>query len=158
MIERIALIVNEIDKICNKNQRISLEECIKKLKELGILTIYLETLDKKHKTEDIYITKQKENAFIGTDLKDILLKNEIKTVIICGAKDGISLETTATDAYFNEFGVVIMKDGIFSEDSKDLSDIMEWFKRYYGTILNFQEIQEQLIKTKTLIVEDFDLP
>lgn len=61
---------------------------------------------------DIVIKKHRASAFIGTDLDMILRSNGIKTVVLVGVVTPGCVESTARDASFFDYFVVVVEDGV----------------------------------------------
>ncbi|MGD0193911.1 MAG: isochorismatase family cysteine hydrolase [Candidatus Dormibacteria bacterium] len=68
------------------------------------------------KTGEIVVRKHRSSAFSGTDLDLLLRSNSIKTVVIGGCTTEGCVESTARDAMFNDFYVVIAIDCVASDD------------------------------------------
>ena len=154
----IALVINDINLVIGEEENKKYLFFIRKIRDSGVLIIYLANEIIKEVSEDICIRKKYDNGFTDTELKKILNENEIEIIIFCGAKSGISLETTATEAYFNEFAIVIVEDGICTDDKTELEKLLDWFKGYYATSLTFDEICRQLSNNGSIDVKEFDLP
>ena len=64
---------------------------------------------------DVIILKRRSSAFYQTDLEIILRNirgtvNPVDTVIICGTKTNICCESTARDAYYRDYKVILGTD------------------------------------------------
>ena len=73
------------------------------------------THDLKPKEGDFVIRKNRYSAFKNTELDDILRKLEVTNVVITGVLTHLCVETTARDAFMNDFEVRIVVDGTASE-------------------------------------------
>jgi nicotinamidase-related amidase len=69
-------------------------------------------------TGEIVVRKHRSSAFWGTDLALLLRSNAIQTVVIGGCTTEGCVESTARDAMFNDFYVVIAVDCVASDDRK----------------------------------------
>jgi nicotinamidase-related amidase len=65
---------------------------------------------------EIVVKKHRSSAFWGTDLAMLLRSNGVKTVVIGGCTTEGCVESTARDAMFNDFYVVIALDCVASDD------------------------------------------
>src|SRR5579863_10504395 len=65
---------------------------------------------------ELVVRKHRSSAFWGTDLEMLLRSNEIKTVVIGGCTTEGCVESTARDAMFTDFYVVIAADCVASDD------------------------------------------
>lgn len=67
------------------------------------------------KTE-IVVKKWRSNSFIGTNLDLVLRAHEIKTVVITGVVTQGCVESTAREASFRDYYVVVLEDSVATYD------------------------------------------
>ncbi len=60
----------------------------------------------------VEITKHRYDAFVGTNLEQVLRQNEIKRVVICGFMANFCCESTARSAHDKDFYVDYVKDAV----------------------------------------------
>jgi nicotinamidase-related amidase len=65
---------------------------------------------------DIVVKKYRSSGFWGTNLDMLLRSNGIQTVIMAGCTTEGCVESTARDAMFNDYYVVIAEDCVASDD------------------------------------------
>jgi nicotinamidase-related amidase len=65
---------------------------------------------------ELLVKKYRSSGFWGTNLDLLLRSNLIKTVLICGCTTEGCVESTARDALFNDYYVVIAEDCVASDD------------------------------------------
>ena len=65
---------------------------------------------------DLVVKKYRSSGFWGTNLDLLLRSNGIKSVVITGATTEGCVESTARDALFNDYYVVIAEDCVASDD------------------------------------------
>ena len=68
------------------------------------------------KDGELLVKKYRSSGFWGTNLDLLLRSNLIKTVLICGCTTEGCVESTARDALFNDYYVVIAEDCVASDD------------------------------------------
>jgi len=66
--------------------------------------------------EEVVVRKYRSSGFWGTNLDMILRSNGIKTVIMGGCTTEGCVESTARDAMFNDYYVVVAEDCVASDD------------------------------------------
>lgn len=66
--------------------------------------------------DELVVSKYRSSGFWGTNLDLILRSNQIKTVVISGCTTEGCVESTARDAMFNDYYVVIAADCVASDD------------------------------------------
>jgi nicotinamidase-related amidase len=66
---------------------------------------------------ELVVRKYRSSGFWGTNLDMLLRSNGIKTVVVGGCTTEGCVESTARDAMFNDFYVVIAEDCVASDDS-----------------------------------------
>ena len=65
---------------------------------------------------DLVVKKYRSSAFWGTNLDLLLRSNEIKSLIVAGCTTEGCVESTARDALFNDYYVVVVSDCVASDD------------------------------------------
>ena len=65
---------------------------------------------------ELVVRKYRSSGFWGTNLNMLLRSNGIKTVVVGGCTTEGCVESTARDAMFNDFYVVIAQDCVASDD------------------------------------------
>ena len=67
---------------------------------------------------DIVIQKYKDSGFFETDLDKILSEKHIDTLVIAGMQTQICVQTTAADAHFRGYKVIIIPEIVCSTRKK----------------------------------------
>jgi nicotinamidase-related amidase len=67
---------------------------------------------------ELVVRKYRSSGFWGTNLNMLLHSNGIKTVVVGGCTTEGCVESTARDAMFNDFYVVIAEDCVASDDRR----------------------------------------
>jgi len=101
--------------------------------------------------DDIIMEKHKYSGFYGTDLDETLKKLGIKTVIITGMQAQICVQTTAADAFFRGYKVVVPEDGIIATRPEDIQRALAWLDGYCANSYSCDYIYKHL-----LVHDDFD--
>lgn len=65
---------------------------------------------------ELVVPKWRSSGFWGTNLDLLLRSNGIETVVVTGCTTEGCVESTARDALFNDYYVVIVEDGVGSDD------------------------------------------
>ena len=68
------------------------------------------------KPGDLVVKKYRSSSFWGTNLDMLLRSNGIKSLVITGCTTEGCVESTARDAMFNDYYVVIVTDAVASDD------------------------------------------
>ena len=68
--------------------------------------------------DDLIVKKYRSSGFWGTNLDMLLRSNGIETVIITGCTTEGCVESTARDALFNDYYVVLAEDCVASDDPR----------------------------------------
>jgi nicotinamidase-related amidase len=66
--------------------------------------------------EELVVRKYRSSGFWGTNLDMLLRSNQVETVIVAGCTTEGCVESTARDAMFNDYYVVIPEDCVASDD------------------------------------------
>lgn len=67
---------------------------------------------------ELVVKKYRSSAFWGTNLALLLRSNEIKSVVLSGCTTEGCVESTARDAMFSDYYVVLATDAVGSDDRK----------------------------------------
>jgi nicotinamidase-related amidase len=70
------------------------------------------------KEDELVVQKYRSSGFWGTNLDLLLRSNGVETVIVTGCTTEGCVESTARDAMFNDYYVVIAEDCVASDDPK----------------------------------------
>lgn len=68
--------------------------------------------------DDLIVKKYRSSAFWGTNLDLLLRSNAVKTVVMSGCTTEGCVESTARDALFNDYYVVVPEDCVASDDRR----------------------------------------
>ncbi len=90
--------------------------------------------------DELVVRKYRSSGFWGTNLAMLLRSNGIKTVVVGGCTTEGCVESTARDAMFNDFYVVIAEDCVASDD-KAQHDASMLLMRHRFDIATGAEIQ-----------------
>jgi nicotinamidase-related amidase len=89
---------------------------------------------------DLLVEKNKDSGFYETELHDRLRELEVDTVIITGMQTQICVQTTAADAFFRGYNVVVPPDAVVSARPEDQARALEWLGSYCATIMTTGEL------------------
>lgn len=96
-------------------------------------------------TEDIFIDKEKYNAFYKTNLGNYLEKRQIKNLVFAGVTTNICIESTVREAFERDYNVIVLEDCV-SSLSDELNNIsLAIIKLVFGYVLNSKEFMKELI-------------
>lgn len=90
------------------------------------------------------VEKQKNSAFFGTDLDKMLQEKDVDTVILMGIQAQICIMTTAADASFHDYKVIVVEDCVTSTREEKKEWALKWIKEYVGEIFSSDETLELL--------------
>lgn len=91
---------------------------------------------------DFVVNKYRSSGFWGTNLDMLLRSNGIKSVVIVGCTTEGCVESTARDAMFNDYYVVIAADCVASDD-REQHDASMLLMRHRFDIASSEEILVQ---------------
>ena len=89
-----------------------------------------------------YIIKEKKrfDAFWDTNLKEVLLKNKVDTVIVTGLLTNMCCESTARTAVINDFELLFPSDANATRHQEWHDATLETIKYAFGTVLLTEEV------------------
>jgi nicotinamidase-related amidase len=95
---------------------------------------------------DVLVEKNKDSGFYETDLHDRLQELGVDTVIITGMQTQICVQTTAADAFFRGYNVIVPPDGVVSARPEDKDRALEWLGSYCATIMSTAELLDAIAR------------
>ena len=89
---------------------------------------------------DVLVEKNKDSGFFETDLHERLRELGVDTVVITGMQTQICVQTTAADAFFRGYNVIVPADAVVSARPQDRTRALEWLASYCATITTTGEL------------------
>ncbi len=89
---------------------------------------------------DIVLEKPKDSGFFETRLDDTLKTLGIDTVILTGMQTQVCINTTAADAHFRDYKVLIPSDCVVSTRPEDTINALKWLADYCATVAPSEEV------------------
>jgi nicotinamidase-related amidase len=89
---------------------------------------------------DHVIEKKKDSGFYETKLEEFLRAHEVDTVIITGMQAQVCVQTTAADAHFRGYNVLVPTDGVVSTREQDRQRALEWLASYCAVVMPMRAI------------------
>jgi nicotinamidase-related amidase len=89
---------------------------------------------------DLVVEKNKDSGFYETELHDRLVELGVDTVVITGMQTQICVQTTAADAFFRGYKVVVPPDAVVSARPEDQQRALDWLGSYCATIMPTAEL------------------
>ncbi len=91
--------------------------------------------------EDRIIVKTRYSGFANTELDDYLRTKEIRYLFFTGIATNICVESTARDAYFNEYWPILVEDAMNHSGPDFMRDATIWnFENVFGWVTNSSEL------------------
>jgi nicotinamidase-related amidase len=96
---------------------------------------------------EVLVTKHRYSAFWGSSIDLVLRTNGVRTLILTGIATEVCVESTARDAFFRDYQVVVPSDcvGCYSPARQDASLVV--IARSFGVVTTASEIKDSW-KTK----------
>lgn len=91
---------------------------------------------------EILVTKHRYSAFWGSSIDLVLRNNGIRTVVLTGIATEVCVESTARDAFFKDYQVVVPEDcvGCYSEERQKAALVV--IARSFGVVTSSEPIAE----------------
>lgn len=93
-------------------------------------------------SSDAVVTKQYASAFFGTDLKDILDRHNIDTVVLAGCSTSGCVRATAVDACQHGFKTIVCREAAADRAEGAHRQALTDIELKYGDVLDRQEIEQ----------------
>ena len=89
---------------------------------------------------EVVVTKHRYSAFWGTNLNTVLGSNGIKTVVMTGTATSGCVESTARDAFFNDYYTVTVDDACADHDDRAQNAMLAAMAKNFGYLVSVDEI------------------
>ena len=89
---------------------------------------------------DPVITKHRFSAFHNTDLNLVLRSHGVRSVVLTGVATNVCVETTARDAFMNDYYVVFVKDGSATYSEAEHAATLATIDRYFGQVVSIADL------------------
>lgn len=93
---------------------------------------------------DVVMEKKKDSGFFETKLHEYLEEHGIDTLIITGMQAQVCIQTTAADAHFRGYNVVVPSDGVVSTRDEDRTRALEWLASYCAVVTPMSDVIERI--------------
>jgi nicotinamidase-related amidase len=89
---------------------------------------------------EVLVTKHRYSAFWGSSIDRVLRTNGIRTVVLTGIATEVCVESTARDAFFRDYQVVVPEDcvGCYSEDRQNAALVV--IARSFGVVTASRDV------------------
>jgi len=91
---------------------------------------------------DVVVKKHRYSAFAGTNLDMVLRSAGIQTTVCCGVSTNVCVESTAREAFSNDYYVVIPADACASWDMNLHEATLASARHRYGTVCTTAELEQ----------------
>ncbi|MFF0836245.1 isochorismatase family cysteine hydrolase [Streptomyces sp. NPDC004009] len=105
--------------------------------------------------DDVVMEKKKDSGFFETRLHDFLQERGVDTVVITGMQAQVCIQTTAADAHFRGYNVVVPSDGVVSTRDEDRTRALEWLASYCAVVLPMDDVVARVREGADI---DFSVP
>jgi ureidoacrylate peracid hydrolase len=93
------------------------------------------------KESDIIVTKNRYDAFYGTNLETYLSANNISQVLIAGVQTNVCVDTTVRSASIRDYDVTVLQDCVGTPDRGRSKVIFENIEQYFGDLRESTDIE-----------------
>lgn len=91
-------------------------------------------------SKEIIVKKHRYSAFYQTNLELILKNANIKRLILTGVATNVCVESTARDAFFRDFEVVVVSDATAAYFEDEQTASLTNIQRYFGLTMSSQDV------------------
>jgi len=102
-------------------------------------------LDEVCQESDIIVQKHRDSGFYDNNLHDVLQAMNVEVVILTGMQSQICVQTTAADATFRGYEVLVPSDGVSATKPEDTERALDWMQKYVGTVKTQKEIYDDVL-------------
>lgn len=80
---------------------------------------------------DVVVEKRRDDAFHGTELRELLASDSIDSLVIAGVSTEACVLMTAASAYANDLRVAVAAGAVASADQKAQELALDWLREQY---------------------------
>jgi ureidoacrylate peracid hydrolase len=92
------------------------------------------------RAEDYRVPKRRYSGFYETDLDLRLREQGIGTVILTGVVTNICVRSTAHDAFFRGYEVIVVKDCVAATSDREQESSLYDIDTHFGTVASLEEV------------------
>lgn len=96
--------------------------------------------------EDSVRPKNKFSAFFETDLHEWLQAQDVSTLVLCGVATNICVRSTAHDAFFRGYNVVVAEDACAATGEREQASALYDIETHFGRVATVEALTSQLPK------------
>lgn len=89
---------------------------------------------------DLVVDKSRYNAFLRTDLDDMLRARGIESLIFTGIATNVCVETTAREAFSRDYWTILLSDLMVAHSSAAHEQALDDTRRGFGCVMTSREI------------------
>ncbi|MCJ1368953.1 hypothetical protein MMC20_000160 [Loxospora ochrophaea] len=90
------------------------------------------------------VRKNTYDAFINTNLSEILEEQKVETVFVCGLETDCCCETTSRSAFCRGFETWLVEDACGAENEKQHEAGLRGFDRAFGEVIKAEEVIKRI--------------
>ena len=94
--------------------------------------------------KEYIVRKRRYSAFYKTGLERLLKRLRVKRLIVCGVTTSCCVSSTARDAYFRDYEVVVVSDAVSATHRDLLRAALKYFRENVGLVLKTSEVIRHL--------------
>jgi ureidoacrylate peracid hydrolase len=104
----------------------------------------VDELQRERKDEDYVVRKHRMSAFYSTTLESLLRIMRIQVLVIAGVNTEKCVESTVRDAFFRDYDVLVVSDGVATADRSLHDDTLKKVDLYFGAVVSSDDVLHQL--------------
>jgi ureidoacrylate peracid hydrolase len=100
-----------------------------------------EVVSELHRADgDLELPKHRYSAFFETDLDAMLRERSITTLVLCGVVTNICVRSTAHDAFFRGYEVVVIEDACAATGPREQASSLYDIATHFGVVTTSREV------------------
>jgi ureidoacrylate peracid hydrolase len=97
--------------------------------------------------EDVVISKARYDAFLETELEQILRARKIQCLVFAGTQTNVCVESTARSAFMRDYFIVLLEDATAAISEEIHHAALDNLANYFGDVVTVDEICEIWLET-----------
>ena len=88
------------------------------------------------------IAKDSYDAFVRTNLEELLRERGVKRVVLCGTLTDCCVDTTAKGTFNRGFETLVAREACGAAGEREGKESLRVFERYYGDVVDVGDVLE----------------
>jgi ureidoacrylate peracid hydrolase len=91
--------------------------------------------------DDVVVTKNRYDAFYGTNLEAYLSANDVSHLLVAGVQTNVCVDTTVRSAFVRDYRVTVLEDCVGSPDTERRDQTFANMEQYFADVRASEDVE-----------------